>query len=251
MLKIINKLFPFLSKNHDEIDRKYYLQHWKKIPVLTVNQISYLYNNFQLPLHKHEQNFENLSNNEREIALMMRLQLLAAIEVNQLIAKDYDHQSESAKKLFNENPIISKEELLKYFIIIGKESSIPDILLPVPSKESISNEEIRNLEDQIKELKSKLEGWEPAISHPSKGLKAIADFVNKIYFKDGKAITKISDIPGYRGKDQLAKSLHKNKDLKLVQMDSSLTTINSLLTIMSTSSKKKKKGPSSKKQINF
>ncbi len=49
MLKIINKLFPFLSKSHDEIiDEKQYLQHWKTISHLNVNQISYLYNNFKL-----------------------------------------------------------------------------------------------------------------------------------------------------------------------------------------------------------
>ena len=245
MLKIINKLFPFLSKSHDKIiDEDQYLQHWKTISHLSVNQISYLYNNFKLPLHQHEQNFQDLSKNEGGIALMMRTRLLAAIEDNKLIAKDYDHQSEAAKKLLNDNPIISKEELFKYLTEVCNEDSVPEVLIPISPNGSIRDNKIKDLENKIKELESKLEGWEPVISHPSKGLKAIADFVNQIYFKDGKAITKISATPGYRDKEQLAKSLHKNKDLKLVQMGFSETTMSHLITIISPS---KKRNPSSKK----
>ncbi len=245
MLKVIYKIFPFLSKNQDKIiDEKQYFQHWKKISHLTVNQISYLYNNFKLPLHQHEQNFRDLSEYESEIALMMRTQLLAAIEDNQLIAKDYDHQSEAAKKLFNDNPIISKEELFKYLTEVCNEDSVPEVLIPISPNGSIRDNKIKDLENKIKKLESKLEGWEPAISHPSKGLKAIADFVNQIYFKDGKAITEISDTPGYRDKEQFTESLLENKELKLVQMKKTKTSMSHLITIISPS---KKRNPSSKK----
>jgi len=250
MLKIINKLFPFLSKSNDKIDEKQNIQHWKDIPLLTVNQISYLYNNIYLPIDTHAQDLKNLSQSDYSTVSAFRKQLLSAIKNNTLIPTDDVDSSTPTAQLFTKNPYISKEELFKYFIKIGKEGSIPECLMPVSPIESISEQKIKNLESRIKELESKLEGWEPAINHPSEGLKAIADFVNQIYFKDGKPITKISDIPGYRGKEQFAKSLLENKELKLVQIDSSPTTINSLLTIMSTSSKKKKRGPSSKKQIN-
>ncbi|MCU7835500.1 MAG: hypothetical protein KZQ83_09635 [gamma proteobacterium symbiont of Taylorina sp.] len=90
MFKIFDKNFPFLSKNHDEIiEKKQHLQHWKTISPLTVNQISYLYNDFQLPLHQHEQNFQDLSKNEGDIALMMRTRLLAAIEDNISILTEF------------------------------------------------------------------------------------------------------------------------------------------------------------------
>jgi len=249
MLKIINKLFPFLSKKHDEITEEQYLQHWKTMPHLTVNQIAYLYNGFRLSSnYTHEQTFQDLSENEQKIAEMMRFQLLAAIEDHQLIAKDYDHQSESAKKKFNNNPIISKKELFKYLTSIDQKGTIPGTLIPQSPKESITYKEIC----ELKELKSKLKGWEPAISHPSEGLKGIADFINQIYFKDGKAITKMSHIPGYKDKEQLAESLLENKKLKLVQLDISKPVMISLLTIISTlSTLSKKRGPVPNKKVSM
>ena len=78
MLKIINKLFPFLSKKHDSPENinKKNLQLWKEPQLLTVNQVSYLYNNLPLSINHHEQYFENLSVNEKEISVKIRVQLL-------------------------------------------------------------------------------------------------------------------------------------------------------------------------------
>ncbi|MCU7837037.1 MAG: hypothetical protein KZQ83_17530 [gamma proteobacterium symbiont of Taylorina sp.] len=110
MFNIIYKIFPSLSKKQNVMDEKQYLDHWKNMPHFTVNQIAYLYNHFQVPTYQHKQNFENLSKSESETASMMHFQLLAAIEANQLIAKNYVHQSEPAKNQFNKKkPLFLKK----------------------------------------------------------------------------------------------------------------------------------------------